>query len=104
MRISVDALLDCVAAMAPLDGVDPAHLSGEDATVWVERAARLRHATDAVLAALAQRIDELSDADAGRFARAKGFTGPAALVAEVAQVSPADAGKLIAIGHAMSGL
>lgn len=103
MSISVGALRESVAALDPLDGVDPARLSGDEATAWVSRVARLRHAADGVLAALAQRIDELSEPEAGRFARSKGFAGSGALVAEVAQVSPADAGKLISIGHAMPG-
>lgn len=103
MSISVGALRESVDALTPLDGVDPARLSGEEATAWVARVARLRHAADAVLAELAQRIDHLSEPETGRFARTKGFAGSGALVAEVAQVSQADASKLISIGHAMPG-
>lgn len=70
---------------------------------WLARAAEVRHAADAVMASLAQRIDELSapDVPGVRFARAKGFAGAADLVASVAALARSDAGKLVGVGRAL---
>ncbi len=105
MRISTELLRQRVDALAALDGVDTDALSGDDASAWAAAVAQVRHANDAILAALAQRIDALSSADAraGRFARQKGFGGASGLLSEVGELSAADAGKLVALGNALAG-
>lgn len=104
MRISTDVLVNGVAAVANLNGVDSARLSGEEAAEWITRVARVRHAADAILAGLAQRIDELSTGAAGgeRFDRAKGFASAADLVARVGDLAPGEAGKLVGLGRALA--
>lgn len=90
--------------MTALHDVDSARLTGDEAAAWLERVARVRHAADGILASLAQRIDELSavDAPGDRFARAKGFSSPAELVARVGDLAPSDAAKLVGLGQALA--
>jgi 5-methylcytosine-specific restriction protein A len=104
MRISTEALTECIGVLAGLDGVDAGSLAGDEAMAWLAAGGRARQSLDAVLAALTSRIEELSQADdrGNRFARRKGFSNAAALVTEVAQVPRSDAGRLVSLGQAMS--
>ena len=77
MQISTDALIEHATSVAALNGVDPGSLSGDEASDWLSALARVRTATEAVMATLARRLEELSTVDVGRdrYARAKGFAG-----------------------------
>jgi hypothetical protein len=104
MRISTEALSECVGALAGLDGVDPRGLSGNEAMEWIADVGRARQSLDAILAALTSRVSELSSGEdrTKRFARLKGFSDAGALVSSVAQVPRSDAGRLVSLGQAMS--
>jgi hypothetical protein len=104
MQISTDALMEHAAAVASLHGVDPRNLTGDDAAAWVSALARVRTSTEALMAVLAHRIDELSNSAIShdRFARAKGFAGAPTLVAKAGQMSSGDATRLVNIGKAMA--
>lgn len=104
MRISTEALSECIGALAALDGVDAASLTGDEAMRWLAAGGRARQSLDAVMAALTARIADLSRGDdrQSRFARLKGFSDVGALVTEVAQVPRGDAGRLVTLGGAMS--
>lgn len=104
MRISTDALVDAVTDVAALHGTDAAQLTGAQAAEWLARVSRIRHASDAIIASLAQRIEELSapDSPSERFDRSRGFSSPAELVSRVGNLTPADAGKLLGIGRTLA--
>ena len=104
MKISTDVLLERVEAIGAIDGIDAAQLSGDEAVAWAARVAQVRHASDAILAVLAQRIDELSAATAGpqRYARSKGFAGANGLLSRAAEMGASDVGKLIGLGRALA--
>ena len=104
MQISTDALIEHAASLAALNGVDPGSLSGDEASKWLSALARVRTSTEAVMAALARRIEELSTVDVGsdRYARAKGFAGAPTLVAQRGQMSTGEAGRLLSLGRAMA--
>jgi len=102
MRISTELLRQRVDALDALDGVDTDALTGDAAAAWAGATAQARHALDTILAGLAQRIDAVSSADAGRFARSKGFSGASGLLSQVGELSPSDAGKLVALGNALA--
>ena len=59
MQISTDALIEHAASLAALNGVDPGSLSGDEASKWLSALARVRTSTEAVMAALARRIEDL---------------------------------------------
>lgn len=103
MRISTDALVDAVTDVAGLHGTDAYRLTGEQAAHWLARVSKVRHAADALIAGLAQRIEELSapDAPSERFDRSRGFSSPAQLVSRVGNLTPADADRLLGIGRAL---
>ena len=92
-----------VGVLGPLDGADARSLTGDEAAEWIRCAARARHALDGVIAALSARVDELSSLDAGRdrYARAKGFASPQALIERVGDLGRGDAHKLVELGRAM---
>lgn len=104
MRISTESLTERIGALAGLDGIEIASLTGDEVMTWLSAGGRARQALDAVLAALTSRVDELSRADdrGNRFARRKGFSDAGALVADVAQVPRGEAGRLVTLGQAMS--
>jgi len=104
MLISTGLLRQRVDAIGPLDGIDVAALTGDQAARWVSSVAEIRHATDAIMALLAQHIDALSAPEAGaaRFARARGFSGAAGFLSDVGEISTADASKLISLGKALA--
>lgn len=81
----------------------PSSLSGERALAVVEAIASVRHASDALLAPYAARLDELSDPSrTTRFARWKGFPNAAALLSHATGLSVAEAGKLIGLGRVLA--
>ena len=104
MQISTDALLEHAAACAALDGVDPSVLSGDEAAGWVTVLARVKTASEAMIAVLGRRLEELSSVDAGRdrYARAKGFSGAPTLIAQTGQMSTGEATRLLTLGKAMA--
>src|SRR6187551_886121 len=104
MQISTDALMEHAAACAALDGVDPAALTGDQAARWVSALARVKTASEAVIAVLGRRIEDLSTLDAGRdrYARAKGFSGAPTLLAQTGQMSTGEANRLLSLGRAMA--
>src|SRR6188768_1548456 len=104
MQISTDALMEHVAACAALDGVDPAALTGDEAARWVSALARVKTSSEAMIAVLGRRLEELSSVDAGRerYARAKGFAGAPTLLAQEGQMSTGEANRLLALGRAMA--
>ncbi len=93
MQISTDALMEHAAACAALDGVDPGALTGDEAARWVSALARVKTASEAMIAVLGRRLEELSSVDAGRdrYARAKGFSGAPTLLAQQGQMSTGEA-------------
>jgi len=103
MRISLDSADEHYGALSPLDGVEARSLTGDEASEWIRRAARARHALDGVIAALSARVDELSSLDAGRdrYARARGFASPQQLIASDGDVSPGDAHRFVELGRMM---
>jgi 5-methylcytosine-specific restriction protein A len=104
MQISTDALIEHATSVAALNGVDPGSLSGDEASDWLSALARVRTATEAVMATLARRLEELSTVDVGRdrYARAQGFAGAPTLVAQKGQMSTGEAGRLLSLGRAMA--
>ena len=104
MRISTESLNRRVGALAGLEGVDPRALTGDEAMAWLTAGGQARQALDAVLAAVASRVEELSTGEdrTKRFARTKGFSDVGALVTEVAGVPRAEAGRMVTLGQAMA--
>lgn len=104
MTISLSALGDRVAALAPLNGVDEHALTGEATKEWLTRVGEVRQATDVILAKLAHHADQLSQSETltGRFARREGYTGAAGLVANAADLGTAEAGKLVNMGAVLA--
>lgn len=104
MQISTDAIIEHAAAVAALDGVNPESLTGDEASEWLTALGRVRTSTEAVMATLARRLEELSSLDAGRdrYARAKGFAGAPTLVAQKGQMSTGEANRLLSLGKAMA--
>jgi len=104
MQISTDAILEHAAAVAALNGVDPESLTGDEAAAWVGAVARIRTASEAVIAVLGRRLEELSTVDAGRdrYARSKGFAGAPTLLAQTGQMSTGEANRMLSLGRAMA--
>jgi hypothetical protein len=104
MTISLVALGERVAALAPLDGVDEHVLTGEATKEWLTRVGEVRQATDVILAKLAHHADRLSQSETltGRFARREGYTGAAGLVANAADLGTAEAGRLVSMGAVLA--
>jgi len=82
---------------------DASTLSGERALELAALIAKVRHASDALLAPYAARVEELSDASRPvRLARWKGFPNAASLLSSVTGLSVGESGKLIGLGRALA--
>ena len=90
--------VDALVNLPDADG-----LSGNRALEAATLIAKVRHASDALMAPYAARLEELSDpALEFRYARWKGFPNAAALLSAATGLSVADAGKLIGLGRTLA--
>jgi len=83
-----------------LGPADAAALTGEQALALAAAYARQRNALDAAFAPVAARLDDLSTGPS-RFARWKGFSSAAALLAGRVGIAPSDAHRLISLGRSL---
>lgn len=103
MTTGVESLQQHIEALGALSDVRPEVVSGDTALEWATRIAQVRHATDALLAPFAARIDELSDpARTVRYARYKGHPNAASLLSARAGLSVAEAHKIIGLGKTLA--